>query len=245
MSDLYNDSSLSRSNATRTRELRSTSMDRTLEISKRRNTKSSLFYTIWTIDSLQKVQRSSARDSFSFRGFGRIRLSQVWSVASLRVILLEDVGDQIDNAVAVSILVVVPGNNEKLDLRMDLLILSALILLVDYLCKLDSRLLSRFNTFSIFSSWNNFTRQKAVKLFSATLQWWSRTFSRKKDSSIHHRQTITSTSYWTLFCLSHMSEHLWVKGPFLSLLQDSGTPSHQTPITCYLFQHPAQNIFSS
>ena len=30
------------------------------------------------------------------------------------------------------------------------------------------------------------------------------------------------------FCPSHMSEHLWVKGPFLSLLQDSGTPSHQT-----------------
>ena len=26
------------------------------------------------------------------------------------------------------------------------------------------------------------------------------------------------------FCPSHMSEHLWVKGPFLSLLQDSGTP---------------------
>ena len=25
------------------------------------------------------------------------------------------------------------------------------------------------------------------------------------------------------FCPSHMSEHLWVKGPFLSLLQDSGT----------------------
>ena len=28
------------------------------------------------------------------------------------------------------------------------------------------------------------------------------------------------------FCPSHMSEQLWVKGPFLSLLQDSGTPSH-------------------
>ena len=27
------------------------------------------------------------------------------------------------------------------------------------------------------------------------------------------------------FCPSHTSEHLWVKGPFLSLLQDSGTPS--------------------
>ena len=42
--------------------------------------------------------------------------------------------------------------------------------------------------------------------------------------------------------------HLWVKGPFLSLLQDSGTPSHQTPVTCYLFLHSAQNskpIFSS
>ena len=37
------------------------------------------------------------------------------------------------------------------------------------------------------------------------------------------------------FCPSHMSEHLWVKGPFLSLLQDSGTPSHQTPVTRYLF----------
>ena len=48
------------------------------------------------------------------------------------------------------------------------------------------------------------------------------------------------------FCPSHMSEHLWVKGPFLSLLQDSGTPSHQT--TRYLFLHSAQNskpIFSS
>ena len=30
------------------------------------------------------------------------------------------------------------------------------------------------------------------------------------------------------FCPSHMSEHLWVKWPFLSLLQDSGTPSHHT-----------------
>ena len=30
------------------------------------------------------------------------------------------------------------------------------------------------------------------------------------------------------------------KGPFLSLLQDSGTPSHQTPATRYLFQHSAQ-----
>ena len=50
------------------------------------------------------------------------------------------------------------------------------------------------------------------------------------------------------FCPSHMSEHLWVKGPFLSLLQDSGTPSHQTPVTRYLFLHSAQNskpIFSS
>ena len=28
------------------------------------------------------------------------------------------------------------------------------------------------------------------------------------------------------FCPSHKSEHLWVKGPFLSLLQDSGTPFH-------------------
>ena len=33
------------------------------------------------------------------------------------------------------------------------------------------------------------------------------------------------------FCPSHMSEYLWVKGPFLSLLQDSGTPSHLTPVT--------------
>ena len=50
------------------------------------------------------------------------------------------------------------------------------------------------------------------------------------------------------FCPTHMSEHLWVKGPFLSLLQDSGTPSHQTPVTCYLFLHSAQNskpVFSS
>ena len=31
------------------------------------------------------------------------------------------------------------------------------------------------------------------------------------------------------FCPSHMSKHLWVKGPFLSLLQDSGTPSRLTP----------------
>ena len=50
------------------------------------------------------------------------------------------------------------------------------------------------------------------------------------------------------FCPSHMSEHLWVKGPFLSLLQDSGTPSHLTPVTRYLFLYSAQNskpIFSS
>ena len=50
------------------------------------------------------------------------------------------------------------------------------------------------------------------------------------------------------FCPSHMSEHLWVKGPFLSLLHDSGTPSHWTPVTRYLFLHSAQNskpIFSS
>ena len=50
------------------------------------------------------------------------------------------------------------------------------------------------------------------------------------------------------FCPSHMSVHLWVKGPFLSLLQDSGTPSHQTPVTRYHFLHSAQNskpIFSS
>ena len=43
------------------------------------------------------------------------------------------------------------------------------------------------------------------------------------------------------FCQSHMSEHLWVKGPFLSLLQDSGIPSHQTPVTRYMFLHSAQN----
>ena len=43
------------------------------------------------------------------------------------------------------------------------------------------------------------------------------------------------------FCPSHMSEHLWIKGPFLSLLQDSGTPSHLTPETRYLFLHSAQN----
>ena len=50
------------------------------------------------------------------------------------------------------------------------------------------------------------------------------------------------------FCPSNMSEHLWVKGLFLSLLQDSGTPSHQTPVTRYLFPHSALNskpIFSS
>ena len=50
------------------------------------------------------------------------------------------------------------------------------------------------------------------------------------------------------FCSSHMSEHLWVKGPFLSVLQDSGTPSRQTPVTRYLFLRSAQNskpIFSS
>ena len=42
------------------------------------------------------------------------------------------------------------------------------------------------------------------------------------------------------FCSSDMSEHLWVK--------DSGTPSHLTPITRYLFLHSAQNskpIFSN
>ena len=42
-------------------------------------------------------------------------------------------------------------------------------------------------------------------------------------------------------------QHLWVKGPFLSLLQDSGTPSRLTPVTRYLFLHSAQNskpIFS-
>ena len=43
------------------------------------------------------------------------------------------------------------------------------------------------------------------------------------------------------FCPSHMSEHLWVKGPFLSLLQDSGTLSHQTPVIRYPFLHSAQN----
>ena len=43
------------------------------------------------------------------------------------------------------------------------------------------------------------------------------------------------------FCPSHMSEHIWVKGPFLSLLQDSGTPSRLTPVTRYLFLHSAQN----
>ena len=50
------------------------------------------------------------------------------------------------------------------------------------------------------------------------------------------------------FCPSHMSVHLWEKGPFLSLLQDSGTPSHQTPVTRYHFLHSAQNskpVFSS
>ena len=38
-----------------------------------------------------------------------------------------------------------------------------------------------------------------------------------------------------------MSEHLWVRGPFLSLLQDSGTSSHLKPVTRYLFLHFAQN----
>ena len=50
------------------------------------------------------------------------------------------------------------------------------------------------------------------------------------------------------FCPSHMSEHLWVKEPFLSLLQDSGTPSRLIPVTRYLFLHSVQNskpIFSS
>ena len=40
------------------------------------------------------------------------------------------------------------------------------------------------------------------------------------------------------FCPSHMSEHLWVKGPFLSLLQDSGTPSHLTPVNLICFYIP-------
>ena len=43
------------------------------------------------------------------------------------------------------------------------------------------------------------------------------------------------------FCPFHMSKHLWVKGSFLSLLQGSGTPSHPTPVTRYLFLHSAQN----
>ena len=30
------------------------------------------------------------------------------------------------------------------------------------------------------------------------------------------------------FCSAYMSEHLWVRGPWLSLLQSSGTLSHQT-----------------
>ena len=45
----------------------------------------------------------------------------------------------------------------------------------------------------------------------------------------------TRSSDFIGFCPSHMSEHLWVKGPFLSLLQDSGTPSRLTPVTRYLF----------
>ena len=38
----------------------------------------------------------------------------------------------------------------------------------------------------------------------------------------------------------HMFEHLWVKGPFLSLSQDSGTPSHQALVTHCLYQHSSQ-----
>ena len=40
------------------------------------------------------------------------------------------------------------------------------------------------------------------------------------------------------FCPFHISEHLWVKGSFLSLLQDSGTLSHRPPD---LFLHSTQN----
>ena len=40
----------------------------------------------------------------------------------------------------------------------------------------------------------------------------------------------------------YMSEHLWVKEPFLSLLQDSETPSHQTPVTRYLFLHSVSKL---
>ena len=43
------------------------------------------------------------------------------------------------------------------------------------------------------------------------------------------------------FCPSHMSEHLWVKGPFLSLLQDSGTPSRLTPVICFYIPLKTQN----
>ena len=42
------------------------------------------------------------------------------------------------------------------------------------------------------------------------------------------------------FCPSwshNMSEHLWVKGPFLSLLQDSGTPSRLTLHYRYFIRH--------
>ena len=53
--------------------------------------------------------------------------------------------------------------------------------------------------------------------------------------------SLSTRSSDSSFCPSHMSEHLWVKGPFLSLLQDSGTPSHLTPVTRYLFLHSAQN----
>ena len=51
----------------------------------------------------------------------------------------------------------------------------------------------------------------------------------------------TRSSDSSVLPISLYVEHLWVKGPFLSLLQDSGTPSHQTPVTRYLFLHSAQN----
>ena len=53
-------------------------------------------------------------------------------------------------------------------------------------------------------------------------------------------------SFFVLMLFCHCSCHcsllsVIVHGPFLSLLQDSGTPSHQTPGTRYLFLHSAQN----
>ena len=57
-------------------------------------------------------------------------------------------------------------------------------------------------------------------------QWYHPSLSLSTRSS---DSLVLSISY------VHMSEHLWVKRPFLSLLQDSWTFSHQTLVTRYLF----------